>query len=102
MLCDVSCDDDKMQNVGTVAVGVLAWRRHLSPVSTFRCMFGHLVSPSPSTITSPPAARGWKVLQKAPAHVLLQNLPRVVLVSLPRSQSCQRVGAWRRAGHDAG
>ena len=25
MLCDVSCDDDKMQNVGTVAVGVLAW-----------------------------------------------------------------------------
>ena len=97
MLCDVSCDDDKMQNVGTVAVGVLAWRRYLSPVSTFRCMFGHLVSPSPSPHHQ---ARGWKVLQKD--CVLLQNLQRVVLVSLPRSQSCQRVGAWRRAGHDAG
>ena len=24
MLCDVSCDEDKMLNVGTVAVGVLA------------------------------------------------------------------------------
>ena len=54
MLCDVSCDDDKMQNVGTVAVGVLACWPYLSPVSTFRCMFGHLVSPSPSPQHQPP------------------------------------------------
>ena len=101
MLCDVSCDDDKMQNVGTVAVGVLACWRYLSPVSTFRCMFGHLVSPSPSPQHQPPedgkCRKKLRVLLPAsPARVLCLYLSISAPQPVMSKGGCVAPGRSRR------